>query len=215
MSAKKEKINNIVDYIIEKCPQGNESREEIELAILGILQWSLPTTGGAVGFLKGHSQVEAIGRDSTFFERYNKYINQAGPEECWVWSGPKKHNGHLAQSPMLNTSRVSGRMCVNTSKVAWWCYTGHWEEKKQIIHDCGNNMCLNPNHLRVGRKSRGGHVFTDKERSAIKREIFISKNMSSVARKYGFHPVLASQIGAGKTWVEVKAFDEDEHVTDW
>jgi len=40
--------------------------------------------------------------------------------------------------------------CIMSSihRLIYWCFYGPFSG--QVLHDCGNNLCINPNHLKVG-----------------------------------------------------------------
>jgi hypothetical protein len=77
-------------------------------------------------------------------ERFWAKVDRAGPEECWGWRAGRQRYGYGS----FWTGRTIGM--DKAHRVAYELAVGPIPAGLEILHDCDNPPCVNPNHLRVG-----------------------------------------------------------------
>jgi hypothetical protein len=55
---------------------------------------------------------------------------------------------HLGYGVRSNPNRKKPCIMSSIHRLIYWCFYGPFSG--QVLHDCGNNLCINPNHLKVG-----------------------------------------------------------------
>src|SRR5215831_6983749 len=90
--------------------------------------------------------------------RFWQHTQRGAPDECWLWTGPKRGNGY------------GGFYVSNAAFYAHrWSYQYHYgcdPGAMSVLHHCDTPLCVNPAHLFLGnhsinaqdmeRKGRGG-----------------------------------------------------------
>lgn len=59
---------------------------------------------------------------------------------CWLWNGSVREGGR---------PQYGGKTAY---RIAYEVYHGEFDPRKKVLHTCGNNLCVNPQHLRLGNK---------------------------------------------------------------
>ena len=75
-----------------------------------------------------------------FWSRVDK---SAGPDACWLWTGPRNHSGYGLTQWEGRTS-TAHRVAKRLSRVR------RIPERKFVCHKCDNPPCCNPAHLYLG-----------------------------------------------------------------
>lgn len=85
----------------------------------------------------------------TLAERFWSKVTVRGPEECWTWNGARTQQGYGLFSYRAPGGRRHG---VGAHRAAWQLAHGRTLRRRSAVvrHACGNRLCINPKHLRVG-----------------------------------------------------------------
>lgn len=96
--------------------------------------------------------------------RFWRLVNRLGPEpghvpgigNCWVWTGPKFHDGY-------GQLRGFGKL-RRAHRLSWRMHFGEWPEL-QVLHRCDNRLCVRPAHLFLGTPGDNVHDCVAKGRA--------------------------------------------------
>jgi hypothetical protein len=149
-------------------------------------------------------------------ERFWKYTDKRGPDDCWEWSGGKSSNKY-GELKLLNRSSIGAHV------FSYMLHKGAIEPGMFIIHSCNNPGCVNPNHLRQGtqvdnmqdRIAAGRYLHGDqvpgskltweKVREIRAKYIPIKISTRRLAREYGVSQTMIRVILNGTWWKEQNA----------
>jgi len=148
--------------------------------------------------------------DTVKWDRFWAKVDQsAGPDKCWPWLGYRNKGGY-------------GRHIVGWTdyahRVAYWFAVGPFDLDLDVLHECGNPACCNPDHLRLGTavdsltsrrpRARGEHAVNAKLTWRAVRDIrrrYAAKpgpSQHALAREYGVSQVTIHHIVTKVTWIE-------------
>lgn len=65
---------------------------------------------------------------------------------CWIWTGARDQKGR--------GNIVYKGKCELVSRVAAFVWLGLEDRTQQVLHDCDNPKCFNPQHLHPGNQSQ-------------------------------------------------------------
>lgn len=75
-------------------------------------------------------------------ERFWKYVDKRGPDECWPWTGAKSERGY----GVFEMPTATVRAC----RVAWYVQNGTDPYPLMIRHQCRLKACSNAKHFLLG-----------------------------------------------------------------
>jgi hypothetical protein len=125
-------------------------------------------------------------------ERFWKYVDRRGPDECWMWTGSRRGEGMRYGSVAI-----------------------HRDENPNV------KLCVNPAHLRIGTHAENMEEMVEKGRqnkargercrhakidcaTAIRiKSMLDEKSNLEIAREIGITPKIVSDIRRGITWRHV------------
>jgi hypothetical protein len=84
--------------------------------------------------------VSALERDARFLARFWSTVEKdAGHEACWRWTGIPRGGGSY--------TFTIGRHSIAPARVAWYTATGELPSGGKMVHLCGEERCVRPEHL--------------------------------------------------------------------
>lgn len=150
-------------------------------------------------------------------ERFWKYANKCGPDECWPWLGPKDRSGYghcWDGERKLLAHRVS--LAID----------GRDAGKLDALHSCHNPLCVNPAHLRPGTEKENAKdaidagrfvhnpaeigeknansILTEKEVTEIRRLYASGQSQLSLGKAYGVSPRTIAKCVHRLTWKHIR-----------
>lgn len=72
-------------------------------------------------------------------ERFAKYVQKRGIDECWLWAGTRERVGY-------GQFWHEGRN-IKAHRFAWVLVHGEPPRFHWVVQTCGNRLCVNPKHL--------------------------------------------------------------------
>lgn len=146
--------------------------------------------------------------------RFHKFVEVAGPDECWPWKGCCNWMGY----GIFRISALRGNF--QSHRIALCIATGKDPGDLCAMHSCDNPQCNNPKHLSAGTDSenardarkkgkmlgeKNGHsLLTEAIVLRIRRDADKGMSYAAMGTKYGIWPRTAHRIVTRGAWKHVK-----------
>lgn len=108
-------------------------------------------------------------------ERFSsKYIKT--PNGCWEWDGALRADGY-------GILKVNGK-CLGAHRFSYELYKGEIPFGLNVLHDCDNAKCVNPDHLYAGTAKQNNEDRFKRNRHSIK---FNSFHILKISKETGLN----------------------------
>jgi hypothetical protein len=136
-------------------------------------------------------------------QRFLSYVNERGPQDCWVWSGP--------------TDRRYGRWGRRKAhRIQYERLVGPIPAGAVLRHACDTPLCCNPAHLEPGTQAdnladavargrtatgeRNGRSTISEAEATYIRENPDGLSAAELGRRFGISKTAAHYIRTGRSW---------------
>ncbi|MCA9857107.1 MAG: HNH endonuclease [Dehalococcoidia bacterium] len=109
----------------------------------------------------------------TLEERFWKYVDKRGPDECWPWVGATQSRGYGVIRRGGRNSRLE-----RAHRVSYEIAVGPIPDGLSILHSCDNPACVNERHLRAGTHAENMRDASDRQRFPSTKAILDRKAWS-------------------------------------
>jgi DNA-binding CsgD family transcriptional regulator len=140
---------------------------------------------------------------------------------CWSWKGSTDHLGYGQFSLMVPGE---GRRMVRTHRFAWEQASGAIPDGVDLIHLCGNRVCVRPDHLTLRDPGETSKLPTSRQLQILRVWVDLGmkrKSHTPMATRLGLRPhsvsthlyLLRKRLGVASTRDAVQWLDA--HGPDW
>lgn len=152
-------------------------------------------------------------------ERFWRWVDKRGEQDCWLWTGSKRPNGY----GRIGGGGRGGAQLAAHRLSCEWAHGAPPFERAMALHSCDTPACVNPAHLRWGTGSENIKEAFDKSRKHavvrlgegnpkavlnVEQVKFIRANREMGAAKLS--RLMGGKVGAvrsvlsGRTWKHIK-----------
>jgi HNH endonuclease len=96
------------------------------------------------------------------WDRFHEKVSPEALTGCWIWTGAVKEKGYGVIG--LGTRRQG---TAKAHRVAYELHKGKIAEGMNILHDCDNPSCVNPNHLYEGTFAQNSQDCVRRKRNFV------------------------------------------------
>lgn len=96
------------------------------------------------------------------WERFHEKVSPEALTGCWIWTGAVKEKNYGVIG--LGTRKQGTE---KAHRVAYKLYKGEIADGMNILHDCDNPSCVNPNHLYQGTLAQNSQDCAKRKRNFV------------------------------------------------
>lgn len=131
---------------------------------------------------------------------------------CWEWQGciTKNYREHKKTGGYGLMSAWDGRVML-THRISWILFRGNIPKGVNVLHDCDNRKCCNPDHLFLGSQEDNMKDMAEKGRSAkgskhgqsklTEDDVLSMRKMHAENMRYGYMKVLTDKFKVSREMV--------------
>lgn len=150
----------------------------------------------------------------SWLKRFISKVTISNKQTCWVWQDSLTKSGY-------GQMKVAAKM-VLAHRLSWIIHNGSIPKGTQVLHQCDNPSCVNPNHLFLGDHDDNMKDMAKKKRAriskgeqnpnarlktsdvrAIKKASAIGYKRRELAKMFGVHLSQIDRIINGKCWSDI------------